>query len=108
MTKIKKEKQNLLQQIWGRTEEAWDEIKQKRASKSLRVQAEQDLLEIQDEQIKLQEDLEKAIEESKDSKDWKSIRKIALSKDIKAKELDKASELYEEFFDKKASEILED
>lgn len=101
-------KGNLLEQIWSRTEKTWDEIKQKRASKSLRVQAEQDLLELQDESIKLQEKLEKAIEDSKENKDWKTIRKIALERTLKDKELDEASKLYEEFFDKKASEILED
>ncbi len=102
------EKENLLKKIWSRTEAVWDEVKQGRALKSLRVQAEQDLLELQDKVIKEQDKLEKAIEASKDDKNWKKIREIALAKEICQKELDNASKLYQEFFDKDASTILND
>jgi hypothetical protein len=107
--KKKKEivKENLLQKIWSRTEDAWDELKQKRASKSLRVQAEQDLLELQDEVIKNEESFEKTIDKAKDSKDWKSIRKTSLEIKLSQKKLDEAAILYNEFFDKDAKDILE-
>lgn len=101
-------KENLLQKIWSRSEKSWNEIKQKRAAKSLRVQAEQDLLEIQDAIIKKDEDIEKDIEKSKESRDWKSIRSKSLECTLLKKELEAASNLYEEFFDKSAAEILED
>lgn len=100
-------KQNLLQQIWSRTEAAWDELKQSRATKTLRAQAEIDLLAIQAEVVKLSDNVEKAIVASKENNDWKKIREAALQRDVEKKKLDQASALYTEFFDKDPQEFLD-
>lgn len=106
MTDTKK-KQNLLQQVWSRTEAAWDEIKQTRAAKTLRAQAEIDLLAIQAEGIKLGDALEKAIISAKEDNNWKKIREAAIARDLKKVELERASALYSEFFDKSPAEFLD-
>lgn len=107
MTETKKESGNILKRIWERSESAWDEIKQSRAAKSLRAQAETDLLSLQDEYLKEKENVENAILKAKETKDWKAIRVAALDRDMKLKELESAVKLYEEFFDKSASEFLQ-
>jgi len=98
---------NILQQVWQRTESAWDELKQARAQKSLRVQAEADILSLQDEVAKEAEKVEAAITKSKENKDWKTIRTASLAKDLKQKELENACKLYEEFFEESASKFLD-
>ena len=98
---------NLLEQVWKRTENAWDELKQTRAQKSLRVQAEADILSLQEEVAKEQEKIEDAIVKAKDNKDWKSIRVASLDKDLKQKELENACVLYEKFFEESADKFLD-
>jgi len=101
-------KLNLLQEIWKKGEEAWDELKMKRASKSLRVQAESDLLKLQDEVIKLEETFESKVLKAKEEKNWTEVRKAKLAIRLKEKELEEGVDLYKEFFDRNASEFLDD
>jgi hypothetical protein len=98
---------NILENIWKRSEAAWDEIKQTRAAKSLRVQAEADILSLQDEVVKEGEKVESAILKAKETKDWKSIRVASLNKDLKQKELENACVLYETFFGEPADKFLD-
>lgn len=102
-----KEKLTLLQKIWRRTEKEIDDIKEKRASKSLRVQAESDLLELQDSVVKKEEEFEKAVEAAKTDKNWKKIRESKLAYKLEAKKLEEASALYEEFFNENPKRFLD-
>ena len=104
---MKEEKLTLLQKIWRRTEKEIDAMKEKRAAKSLRVQAESDLLELQDKVIKLEESFEKKVEESKEKKNWVEIRKAKLEHKLEKKKLEEATELYKEFFNEDPSRFLE-
>ena len=104
----KEEKLTLLQKIWRRTEKEIDAIKEKRASKSLRVQAESDLLELQDSVVKKEEAFEKAVEEAKENKNWKKIREAKLAHKLEAKKLEEAASLYKEFFNEDPSRFLDE
>lgn len=104
---MSEEKLTLLQKIWRRTEKEIDTIKENRASKSLRVQAESDLLELQDSVVKAEEKFEKAVESGKENKNWKSIREAKLAWRLESKELEEASDLYKEFFEEDPARFLD-
>lgn len=97
---------SILNDIWQRGESAWDELKQSRAQKSLRVQAEADILSLVEEHEKLKDDLDSKILKAKESKDWKSIRVANLDVELKSKELDTACKLYEKYFEESAEKFL--
>lgn len=92
------EKKSLLQVVWERTEAAWDALKQSRAQANLRAKAEVDLLSLQADVVEAEAKVDEAIVKAKESHDWVSIRKAALVRDLKRKELERASILYKEFF----------
>ena len=91
-------KKSLLQVVWERTEAAWDALKQSRAQANLRAKAEVDLLSLQAEVVEVEAKVDDAIVKAKESHDWVAIRKAALTRDLKRKELEQATILYKEFF----------
>ena len=103
---MSEEKLTLLQKIWRRTEKEIDAIKEKRAFKSLRVQAESDLLEMQDSVLKKEELFEKSVENSKENKNWKAIRVAKLDYKLESKKLEEAASLYKEFFNEDPNKFL--
>lgn len=100
------QKKSYLKSIWDRSQSVWDELKQKRAFASLKNQAEGDLLNIQSEIIQTEEKIESAVRKSLDDKNWKSIRLLALERDVKKKELDSACKVYREFFSCDPTELI--
>ena len=95
MTEAKK---SLLQTVWERTEAAWDTLKQSRAQANLRAKAEVDLLSLQADVVEAETKVDDTIVKAKETHDWTSIRKAALARDLKRKELEQAAGLYKEFF----------